>query len=279
MGGQGGGLVRADLAAKLEAMASEIRSLEGVLVAYSGGVDSSLVLEVSSRALGRACLGVIASSPSLPRSELEAALELAGDRGWQVRVLETAEVERADYAANRPDRCYFCKSELYKSLAGVADEMGSRAILDGFNRDDRADWRPGRRAAAEHAVISPLDLAGLTKDDVREGARELGLPNWDKPAAACLSSRIPYGVPVTVATLNRIESAERVLRDEGFRQLRVRDADANATLEVEPDQLPRLRQPERMARIERRLRRLGYAGVAVDENGYRRGSLNHALKG
>jgi uncharacterized protein len=279
MGGQGGGLVRADLAAKLEVMAGEIRKLEGVLVAYSGGVDSSLVLEVSSRALGDGCLGVIASSPSLPGAELEQALEIARHRAWRVRVLETAEVERADYAANSPDRCYFCKSELYSRLGEVADETGSRAILDGFNRDDRADWRPGRRAAAEHTVISPLDIAGLTKDDVRETARELGLPNWDKPAAACLSSRIPYGIPVTAAVLSRVESAERVLREEGFRQLRVRDARAAATLEVESDQLPRLREPERLARIERKLRQLGYTSVAVDESGYRRGSLNHALQG
>jgi uncharacterized protein len=279
MGGQGGGLVRADLGAKLEAMASQIHDLESVLVAYSGGVDSGLVLEVGSRALGSGCLGVIARSPSLPRIELEGALEIAADRGWRVQVLETEEVERADYAANTPDRCYFCKSELYGRLAEVAEESGSRAILDGFNRDDRSDWRPGRRAAAEHVVISPLDLAGLAKDDVREAARELGLPNWDKPAAACLSSRIPYGIPVTVAALSRVESAERVLREEGFRQLRVRDAEAAATLEVEADQLPRLREPERLERIRRKLHRLGYTSVAVDEIGYRRGSLNQALKG
>jgi uncharacterized protein len=266
--------VRAELEAKLALMSSQVGELESVLVAYSGGVDSSLVLEVGTRQLTDACLGVIASSPSLPRAELEQALGVARDRGWRVRVVDTAELERADYAANTPDRCYFCKSELYEGLAGVADETGARAILDGFNRDDRADWRPGRRAAAEHTVLSPLDLAGLTKDDVREAARELGLPNWDKPAAACLSSRIPYGIPVTVATLGRVESAERVLRDEGFRQLRVRDAHAAATLEVEPEQLPRLREPARLARIERKLRELGYTSVAVDEGGYRRGSLN-----
>jgi uncharacterized protein len=277
MGGQGGGLVRTDLAAKLDLMGDEIAALAGVLVAYSGGVDSSLVLEVASRALGDACLGVIANSPSLPLTELESALGVARGRGWRVRVLDTAEVERADYAANSPDRCYFCKSELYERLAEVAQETGSTAILDGFNRDDRADWRPGRRAAGEHSVISPLDGAGLTKDEVREAARELGLPNWNKPAAACLASRIPYGIPVTIAALTRVESAERVLHEEGFGQLRVRDADSAATLEVEPEQLPRLREPERLARIERRLIDLGYTSVAVDQNGYRRGNLNRAL--
>jgi pyridinium-3,5-biscarboxylic acid mononucleotide sulfurtransferase len=271
--------VKPEVAAKLDAMSARVRSLERVLVAYSGGVDSSLVLEISHQALGEGCLGVIARSPSLPRSELEQALGLARQRGIGVRVLDTAEVERSDYAANGPDRCYFCKSELYQRLGEVAVEVGAVAILDGFNRDDRGDWRPGRGAAAEQGVISPLDEEGLGKEEVRHAARELGLPNWDKPAAACLSSRIPYGIRVTVETLGRIESAERVLRAEGFRQLRVRDANAAATIEVEPEDLPRLLEPRRLARIERRLRGLGYSSVAVDEDGYRRGNLNRALGG
>lgn len=271
--------MKPEAAAKLQVMSARIRALERVLVAYSGGVDSSLVLELSHQALGEACLGVIASSPSLPRAELDEALRLARHRGIAVRVLDTAEVDRSDYAANGPDRCYFCKSELYLRLGEVALEVGAVAILDGFNRDDRGDWRPGRRAAAERGVVSPLDEAGLGKEDVRQAARELGLPNFDKPAAACLSSRIPYGIPVTVETLGRIESAERVLRAEGFRQLRVRDANAAATIEVEPVDLPRLLEPRRLARIERRLRGLGYSSVAVDEGGYRRGNLNQAVGG
>ena len=267
------------VAAKLAVMSARIQTLERVLVAYSGGVDSSLVLELSHEALGEACLGVIASSPSLPRAELQEALRLARRRGVRVRVLDTAEVERSDYAANGPDRCYFCKSELYARLGEVALEVGAVAILDGFNRDDRADWRPGRRAATEQGVVSPLDEAGLGKEEVRGVARELGLPNWDKPAAACLSSRIPYGIPVSVETLGRIESAERVLRGEGFRQLRVRDANAAATIEVEPVDLPRLLEPRRLARIERRLRGLGYVSVGVAASGYRRGNLNQAVGG
>jgi uncharacterized protein len=279
MGGQGGGLVKPGAAAKLEAMSARIGALGRVLVAYSGGVDSSLVLELSHQALGEGCLGVIASSPSLPRAELEEALGMARQRGIRVRVLRTAEVERSDYAANAPDRCYFCKSELYERLGEVALEVGAIAILDGFNRDDRSDWRPGRRAAVEEGVISPLDEAGLGKEEVRQAARALGLRNWDKPAAACLSSRIPYGIPVTVETLGRIESAERVLRSEGFRQLRVRDSYAVATLEVEPGDLPRLLEPRRQERNERRLRGLGYSSVAVDTDGYRRGHLNRAVGG
>jgi uncharacterized protein len=277
MGRQGGGLVTPGVEAKLEVMSGQLRGLGSVLVAYSGGVDSSLVLELAHQVLGEGCLGVIASSPSLPQAELEEALELARQRGIQVRVLTTAEVDRPDYAANTPDRCYFCKSELYGRLAEVAREVGATAILDGFNLDDRADWRPGRRAAAEHRVISPLDQAGLTKAEVREAARAFGLPNFDKPAAACLSSRIPYGIPVTVETLGRVELAERVLHEEGFRQVRVRDTNAAATIEVEVDDLPGLMEPARLARIERRLRALGYASVAVDRSGYQRGKLNPAL--
>ncbi|HXA42935.1 MAG TPA: ATP-dependent sacrificial sulfur transferase LarE [Candidatus Solibacter sp.] len=267
--------MRPELTAKVEVASAQVRGLKTALVAFSGGVDSSLVLEIATAALGSRCQGVIASSPSLPRSELEAALELASKRGWNVKVLLTDEVGRADYAANTPQRCFFCKSELYDRLVEVAAEVGA-TVLDGFNRDDRADWRPGRRAAVERGVLSPLDAAGMGKDEVRQAARELGLSNWDKPAAACLSSRIPYGVPVTIETLGRVESAEQVLRDEGFGQLRVRDAHAAATIEVEPHQLDRIRQPRRLARIERRLRELGYASVAVDELGYRRGSLNQA---
>jgi uncharacterized protein len=269
--------VTPEVAEKLELMSGHIRGLGSVLVAYSGGVDSSLVLEVAHGVLGGGCLGVIASSPSLPRAELEEALALARDRGIEVRALKTAEVDRADYAANSPDRCYFCKSELYDRLTEVAREVGAAAILDGFNRDDRSDWRPGRRAAAENRVVSPLDQAGLTKVEVREAAREIGLRNFDKPAAACLSSRIPYGIPVTIETLGRVESAEQVLRGEGFRQVRVRDSNAAATIEVDALDLPSLMEPARLARIERSLRGLGYASVAVDGAGYQRGKLNRAL--
>ncbi|MFN2465813.1 MAG: ATP-dependent sacrificial sulfur transferase LarE [Candidatus Dormibacteria bacterium] len=266
--------MRRDLAVKLEDAAARVRELGSVLVAYSGGVDSALVLEIAHRTLGSAASGVIARSPSLPAAELEAALALARGRDIEVSVLVTREVELEGYRRNQPDRCYFCKNELYTRLAEVAAERRVRALLDGFNRDDRADWRPGRRAAVEVGVVSPLDDAGLGKDDVRAAARELGLPNWDKPEAACLSSRVPYGTLVSPALLNRIEQAEEVLHGEGFRQVRVRHGGAVAVIEVEQPHIARLLEPGRLARVTARLNDLGYGEVRVSRDGYRKGSLN-----
>jgi uncharacterized protein len=191
-----------------------------------------------------------------------------------VDALDTHEMEISGYVENGSDRCYFCKTELYSLLGALARARGMATVLDGFNRDDRSDWRPGRRAAREWAVRSPLDEAGLGKNDVREAAQELGLPNWAKPAAACLSSRIPYGVPVTIEALERVGAAEGVLRAEGFVQLRVRDHERAATIEVGQNEIARLREPIRWRRIESSLGELGYVSVGIDEQGYRRGSLN-----
>ena len=263
-----------ELAAKLAAAGERIRGLGSVLVAYSGGVDSTLVLDIAHRVLGPACQGVIARSPSLPAAELEGALRLAREREIRVLVLDTNEVEIDGYRRNQPDRCYFCKSELYGRLVELAAEVGVRAVLDGFNRDDRADWRPGRKAATELGVVSPLDEAGMTKAEVRAAARELGLPNWEKEAAACLSSRVPYGMLIDPALLGRIEDAEAVLREEGFRQVRVRHGAEIAVLEVALEQVGWLQDRQVLARVSGRLRSLGYSGVTVDPGGYRRGSLN-----
>jgi uncharacterized protein len=266
--------VKPELAEKLERLGDGIRQFQRVIVAYSGGVDSSLVLEVAHQVLGADCRGVLARSPSLPQSELAAALEVAGNRNLPVEVIATTEVELPGYQANGPDRCYFCKTELYGAMASMARERRAVA-LDGFNRDDRADWRPGRKAAVELGVRSPLDEVGMGKEEVRLAARELGLPNWDKPAAACLSSRVAYGVPVSRETLARIESAESVLRAEGFRQVRVRDDGLAATIEVEPEATDRLLEEHSLwERVDASLRDLGYERVAVDRRGYRRGSLN-----
>jgi len=260
---------------RLEALLAGTRS---ALVAYSGGVDSTVMLAVAARALPGRSLGIVARSPSLPAAELEAALQLAATRGLAVEVLDTAEVELPGYVANGPDRCYFCKTELYGRLRELAEARAFEAVLDGFNRDDREDWRPGRRAAVENGVRSPLDEAGLGKADVRALALELGLPNWDKPAAACLSSRIAYGVPVTLTGLDRVERAETAVRALGFTEVRVRDHGGPATVEVAPEQVARLQGDEGLLRrVERRLLGLGFESVDVDPAGYRRGNLNRRM--
>ena len=266
--------MNANLEAKMDALRGRIRQTDGALVAFSGGVDSSLVLAVAREVLGERSRGVIARSPSLPATELAAALELGAALGARVDVLETAEVDLEGYRRNEPDRCYFCKNELYTRLVEYAALEGFATVLDGFNRDDRSDWRPGRRAAVEQGVVSPLDEAAMTKEDVRAAARARGLATWDKPEAACLSSRVPYGTLIDVAVLRRIEQAEAVLHGEGFRQVRVRHGGAIAVIEVERAELPRLREPELLARISRRLQEVGYPRVSVDPEGYRKGSLN-----
>ena len=261
-----------DAALRLE---SAIAPYDSALVAYSGGVDSTVVLVAAHAVLGVKAVGVVAESASLPRAELEAALALARDRGIKVEVLTTSELDVPGYVANGPDRCYFCKTELYGELAGLATRRGVATVFDGFNRDDRADWRPGRKAAVEHGVRSPLDEAGLGKAEVRALAREWSLPNWDKPAAACLSSRIAYGVPVSVAALERVERAEALVRQLGFRQVRVRDLGGPATVEVEPEAAQRLADDaDLVARVEAGLSALGFESVVVDPAGYRQGSLN-----
>lgn len=261
------------LAASVERVGEIVRPLGRVLVAYSGGVDSSLVLAISTAVLGRECTGVIADSPSLARSELRDALHAARAVGAQVEVVETSEVERADYAANGSDRCYFCKDEVYGVLAVLAVERHA-VVLDGFNRDDRGDWRPGRRAAVERGVRSPLDEAGLGKEEIRTAARELGLPNWDKPAAACLSSRLITGLAVTPEGLARVERAEDLVRGLGFTQVRVRDLGAGASVEVEPAEVDRLRTPSVWGQVQAGLREMGFGVVRLDPAGYRRGNLN-----
>lgn len=261
---------------KLRRLREIIRPLGRVLVAFSGGTDSTLLLKVAYDVLGDDALAVTAVSPSLARADLEETIELAAHIGAPHRLIETDEVEDANYAANPANRCYFCRAIVHDEFLELAEQEGYDYILDGTNLDDMGDFRPGQKATKERGVRTPLKDAGLTKRDVRVLARHLGLPNWNKPAAACLSSRIPYGARVTVEALRQIDAAELALRELGFRQLRVRHHDDLARIEVAPDKLERVLA--RREEIVRRLKGAGYTYVTLDLLGYRTGSLNEALK-
>ena len=264
------------LAEKQARMTAQLISLGSALVAYSGGVDSALVLAVAVQALGRArVLAVTAVSPSYPSWELEAFRQFAAALGARHEIISTHEMDDPNYVANRADRCYFCKTELYDLLLPLAQTQGLAAVLNGLNWDDLGDHRPGGRAGVEHGIISPLKDAGLTKADIRAWAQALGLPIWDKPALACLSSRIPYGTPVTLDTLRQIDAAERHVRSLGLRQVRVRHHGAVARIEVAPEELSAafaLRET-----LDSGVRAAGYRFVALDLRGYRSGSLNEGL--
>jgi len=245
-----------------------------VVVAYSGGADSTLVAAVAGRALGDHALAVTAVSPSLPPGELGEARRVAEALGVRHRTVRTRETEAEAYLANGTDRCYHCKSELYEVLARVAEEAGGSIVVSGANLDDLGDYRPGLRAAEEHGVRHPLVEVGLTKQDVREAARGLGVPTWDKPASACLSSRIAFGVRISVEELSRVGRAERLLKELGFRQCRVRVHGDVARLEVDREDLSRLVEPAVRDRVTRGLKDLGYRYVTVDLEGFRSGSMN-----
>jgi pyridinium-3,5-biscarboxylic acid mononucleotide sulfurtransferase len=256
-----------------------VRGYGSTVTAFSAGVDSTLVAVVAQQELGLAALAATAVSASLAPSELEDATSLARVLGLNHRLVRTNEVDDERYATNPVDRCYFCKTHLYTELEGLAAEVGARFILNGLNVDDLGDWRPGARAAAERSdrVRSPLHEAGLGKSEIRAAARELGLPNWDKPALACLSSRVPYGERVTPEKLARIGQAEQALRSFGFRQLRVRHFADRARVEIAPDELGRVESEGLAKRIEAELLALGFPAVEIDPRGYRSGRLNEGL--
>jgi pyridinium-3,5-biscarboxylic acid mononucleotide sulfurtransferase len=254
-----------------------LAELESVLIAYSGGVDSALLLKVATDVLGKRAVGALAASPAYDDEEAREAMQTAEKMGSQLIQIETNELEDPRYTANSAERCYFCKTELFDKLEPLARKLGLAHIAYGMNRDDRGDWRPGQRAARERRVRAPLDEAGLGKAEIRELAHYLGLPVWNKPALACYSSRIPYGTPVTPEALAQIGRAERGLRRLGFRQVRVRHQSPTARIEIEPDEFSRLLDPEVRRQVVALVRAAGYLYVTLDLEGYRTGSTNEAL--
>jgi uncharacterized protein len=264
---------------KLDRLSALIREMGSVLVCYSGGTDSALVLAVATRELGKRAIGLTAVSPSLAPSEKDDAHELARTLGAEHRLVDSREIERPGYVANGPDRCFHCKTELYEIAAAKAAEWQLAVILNGTNVDDLGDYRPGLEAARAASVRSPLVEVGMTKADVRSAAHELGLPVWNKPAAACLSSRLPYGTSVTRERLLQIGGLEAELKALGFRQLRVRWHETVARIEIDLSELPALLEPGKREAIVAAGRRHGFTYVTLDLAGYRTGSHNEVLVG
>jgi uncharacterized protein len=267
----------AALRARERALTDQLRALPSLIIAYSGGVDSAYLAFAAHRLLGDRALAVTADSPSYPAHHREMALTIAREFHLQHEIIHTHELDRPAYRANHPDRCFHCKHELYTALRDLAQQRGFDAIADGSNADDRGDYRPGRTAARQFGVISPLDQAGLTKADIRRLSHEAGLPTWDEPASACLSSRIPYFSEVTEEKLRVIADAEDAIRALGFRVLRVRHHGEVARVELGREEMARAIAPEMAAAIDRALRGLGFQYVALDLKGYRLGSLNEGL--
>ncbi|GCF10101.1 ATP-dependent sacrificial sulfur transferase LarE [Dictyobacter arantiisoli] len=267
----------AETQAKYEHLQAILRDMESVLIAYSGGVDSALLLKVAYDVLGERALGAIASSPAYAAEETDEAVTVAHQLHLPLITLETHEMEDERYVKNDVNRCYFCKTELFSHLVPLAKQRNMRYIAYGVNKDDDGDYRPGQRAAREFEVRGPLKEAGMGKREIRAIARMLGMPVWDKPAMACFSSRIPYGSRVDVASLQMVYKAEKLLHELGFRQLRVRHHDKIARIEVERSEIPRLVEEEMSRTVTDGLRKIGYTYVTVDLLGYRTGSLNETF--
>ena len=261
---------------KLDRLRSLLSNMGSVLVAYSGGIDSAFVLKVAHEQLRERAVGVTAVSPTFPSSELEAAKLVAQEIGVRHDIVQTDQLEISEFVRNDAARCFHCKTDLYKLLESVRQANTFSHIVDGTNLDDLGDDRPGIKAAREWGVRSPLLESELSKTDIRLLAKDLGLSNWDKPAAACLSSRIPRGMPITIEKLGRIEAAENLLQHEGFRHFRVRDHGDIARIEAGQEDIPALVNPERRERISTKLKELGFKFITVDLEGYRPGGVSRS---
>lgn len=263
---------------KEQRLLARLAALDSVLVAFSGGADSAYLAWAAHSALGSRALAITAVSPSFSAHDREQALAVVRQCDLRHELIETREFENPLYVANHPDRCYHCKDELFLRMEALAAELGFAALAYGINADDTRDFRPGHRAAAQHQILAPLLDARLGKAEIRFLSRRAALPTWDRPASACLSSRVPYGTPVTPEILSRIERGEAVLRRLGFRQFRVRDDGRLARIEIAPDELPRAMTPDMARRLVEEFKPLGYDYVTLDLEGYRQGSLNAALR-